>query len=149
MKRLITTLSLGLVASAALAAAPSHWVQIGNGVGVHKSDRTETTPTLVYLDDANVLSEDGYNGYEIRWVFSTQQTVDLLDKSGAVPFLEMYTNIEYDCHTQAGRGKRTYVTSVTDGTRVTFTEDWRPIVANSGAAAILDAVKTRVCFKAN
>jgi hypothetical protein len=148
MKHLITTFFVGLVASAALAAEPSHWVQIGNGVGVANAKDNGTTSTLVYLDDANVFNEDGYNGFEVRWVFPTEQTAHLLDGTDR-PFLEMYTIVEYNCHTQDGRGKRTYMLSVTDGSHIAFSEDWRAIPAGSGAAAILDAVKTRGCFKAN
>ena len=143
----VLAILLLLVSTTAGAATP-HWVQIGSGVKVYNHDPSihDSTSTLVYLDESNPLTEDGFGGFQIRWVFPSEQTVTREDKT-TVSYLEMYTAIEYNCQTHQGRGKRSYLISVTDGNRIPIVEeDWRPVVGSkSGAGYVLHAVKARVC----
>jgi hypothetical protein len=137
-----------LLVSTAVGAATPHWVQIGSGVAVYNNDPSipGSTSTLVYLDEANRITDGSFSGFQIRWVFPSEHPVTR-DEKTTVSYLEMYTAIEYNCQTHQGRGKRSYLISVTDGSRIPIVdEDWGPVVvSSSGAGYILKFVKARVC----
>jgi hypothetical protein len=150
MKLIIALLLATLTTTAAFAAEP-HWVVIGDGVAVKSG--TESSSTVVYVDDANLIAEDGFSGFTVKWVFPSLRNGEVIDnKTNAtiqVPFQTLLSVIEYNCQTNVARGKRTFIVPADGSANNPFTEDWRPIVDGSGAAAVLAMVKQRACARAN
>lgn len=132
--------TLLLLASSVAFAAPSHWVEIPTSISGRVS-----------IDDANLFVENigghEFNGFKAMIVFKNAFPFkgEGLETSYNVvaEILEMVD----DCHQQVGLAKRLVMTDdkVADHQIV---DAWRVIV-NAPATDILDAVKARVCFKAN
>ena len=149
MKPLI--LLLGLISTVVFAAEP-HWIRIGDGVYVRGSDGVDIL-TQVYLDDANVIDEDGYNGFTVRWTLPVP--VNVHSTLGvALTYQSVETIVEYSCHANVGRGKRTNILTLSGKQVAVVHESWQSmsldgsVVIDLGAsgALILNAVKNRVCF---
>jgi hypothetical protein len=126
---------LGLFASMAFADNAPNWVEV---------DRLTTPmgPVFIYLDVANVISEDGYDGFLTKTVIQN----GAIDSQKNI-IVELQSIFEYNCHTQLGRAKR--VARITkDGTVLPRAGIWRS-VGGSPASETLEAVKRRVCFHAD
>jgi len=151
MKLIIALLLPSLTTTLALAAEP-HWVAIGDGVAV-KTGTESSQSTVVYVDDANFLAEDGFIGFTVKWVFPSLSNAEVIDHrtnaSILVPYQTMLSTMEYNCQTNVARGKRTFIVPADGSASHPFTEDWRPIIDGSGAAAVLAIVKQRACARAN
>jgi hypothetical protein len=140
----LASLLLLLGSSLAFAATPQ-WVQIGDGVGISNGDNKPTTQTQVYIDNANLITdENGFSGYTIRFVLPAPVDGTHDDKT-PFSYQIVETIIEYNCATSTARGKRTNFKSMEGVTLATSTDGWRDIPAGSGANAMLNAVKARVC----
>jgi hypothetical protein len=145
MKVLIAAVLFALTSAVALGAEP-HWVLIGSDIAVKAAE--DHTKTVVYLDEANPLAEEGYNGFTVKWVLPQLSDGDTIAADGThvkVPYQVLLSTMEYNCHTDVGRGKRTFLVAAADGTKHPFSEDWREIAPGSGAAAVLAEVKERAC----
>jgi hypothetical protein len=151
MKLIIALLLTTWTLTAALAAEP-HWVAIGDGVAI-KSGTEPSLSTVVYVDDANFIAEDGFSGFTVKWVLPSLRNGQVFDrKTNAtiqVPYQILLSVMEYNCQTNVARGKRTFIVPADGSANSPFTEDWRPIVEGSGAAAVLAVVKQRACARAN
>jgi hypothetical protein len=132
--RILLTIAFVLFTMSALQAQTEHWVLV--------SSLTEPSAVTIYLDDANIISEDGYMGYKIRTVYA--DSFDATDASGTNFQLRARIAVfEINCSTNAGRGKRV---ADEDINGISHPNDmiWRTI-DKPPASVTLAIVKARVC----
>jgi hypothetical protein len=133
MKYVIAAL-LGLFSLTAFAGDATHWVRI---LEVNTSKGT----SVVYLDDSQVITEDGYSGFKILTVLPiSSKTSD-----GTVNIVSVVSVLEINCGTDQGRGRRlTYIAD--DNTAYPAADpEWKTIIGPP-ATDTLVFVKRRVCL---
>jgi|SRR5271154_1139658 len=133
MKTALIALVLTLASVASAQKAP-HWVNITPGV----QPNTTHTQTLL-LDDANLIVEGGFKGYNIRIVQPTDPfTLD----TGFVGITRLLV-VEVNCTNGEGRGMRVGYEGA-EGTSQDGDHIWR-VIGHEPATIIYSAVKDRAC----